>query len=145
MYIIRKTDTVSFIQYMEYDDKSYSITTRIKDILINNVHIYNEKYLPTVKTNTIPFNKIFDNLATKVFTLIYDDEAGDDDSAIAIMLGEVERIKSILESEYRELLKREEYYDYLDRITFLREELHNRLEINKYRRNLNSILANRYR
>ena len=85
------------------------------------------------------------NLADKVFELIYDDEAGDDDSAIAVMLGEVDKIKMMLESEYREFLKREEYYDYLDRITFLKEELNNRLEINKYRRNLNSILANRYR
>lgn len=145
MYIIRKNNTNSYIMYMEFDDPFYTITVSKKDIIINNLHIYDKKYLPKNKKDKVSFIYLFNQLADRVFKLIYDDEAGDDDGNLVKMMSEVDMLLALLNNEYKLLLNKDEYYDFLDKISFLKEELNNRMEINKYRRNLNSLLANRYR
>ena len=145
MYIIRKSTTDSLIMYMEYDEPFYTLTLSNKDIIINNLHIYNKDFLPKDKNDKLPFMFIFNQLADKVFKLIYDDEAGDDDGNLVKMINEVDLILALLNNEYKLSMNSKDYYDFLDKIGFLKEELHNRMEINKYRRNLNSLLHNRFR
>lgn len=145
MYIIRKSNTNSYIMYMEYDNPFYTLIVSNKDIVINNLHVYDKKYLPKHSDDKVPFVYLFNQLADRVFKLIYDDEAGDDDGNLVKMMSEVDKLLTLLNNEYKTLLDGKDYYDFMDKISFLKEELNNRLEINKYRRNLNSILHNRFR
>ena len=144
MYIIRKSNTNSYIMYMEFDDPFYTIRANSKSIIINNLHIYDKKFLPK-NNKKVPFSFLFEELADKVFKLIYDDEEGDNDSSLLKMIDEVDLLLSMLNNEYKSLLNSKDFYDFMDKISFLKEELRNRLEINKYRRNINAILSNRFR
>ena len=145
MYIIRKTKNDSNIIYMEYDDIAYPIKNTFNTSLnISNIYVYNKKYLPKTN-NQIPFEYIFNDIANIIFNLLYSNPDDADDGAIGALLGEVDRLRNQLDSEYKEFMKREEYYMYLDKITFLKEELSNRREINKYRNSINSIITGKSR
>lgn len=143
MYIIRKTTTESSIIYMEYDDKAYPIKNTFMPS-IRNIYVYDAKYLPKVNDN-IPFEYLFNDLANIVFNLLYNSTDDTDEGSIDILLGEVEKLRSSLEIEYREFMKRQEYYMYLDKLTFLKDELINRREINKYKANINNLISGRSR
>ena len=143
MYIIRKTTTDSSIIYMEYDDKAYPIKNTFMPN-IRNICVYDTKYLPKVNNN-IPFEYLFNDLANVIFNLLYSNPEDADDGDIGILLGEVEKLRSSLEIEYKEFMKRQEYYMYLDKLTFLKDELLNRREINKYKANINNLISGRSR
>ena len=145
MYIIRKTKTNSNIIYMEYDDKAYPIKNTFDPyIKVDNIYVYNKKYLPKTN-NQIPFEYVFNDLANIVFNLLYTNPDDADDGSIGTLLGEVDRLKNQLDSEYKEYMKRQEYYAYLDKLTFLKDELSNRREINKYRNSINNIITGKSR
>ncbi|MCR4581666.1 MAG: hypothetical protein K5666_04055 [Bacilli bacterium] len=145
MYIIKKTKHDSSIEYMEYDDPAYEVKLDINKFAINNLYVYDKKYLPK-SHNLLPFEYVFAELANHVFGYIYSDEDDDDsDTTFSTLLGEVEKANAMLESQYKEFLKRQEYYTYLDKISFLKEELYNKLEINKYNRNINSLISGKSR
>jgi hypothetical protein len=142
MYIIRKTTTDASIIYMEYDDNAYPLKTNSKKI--SNIYVYNKKFIPRVN-NQIPFEYVFNDLANVIFNLLYNNTDDTDDGDITILLGEVEKLRSSLELEYKEFMKRQDYYAYVDKLTFLRDELLNRRKINKYRQNINTIISGRSR
>ena len=138
MYIIHKNTKDLDIIYMEYDNKKYPIKINSKD----TVYLYDEKYINKVNKDLLPFEYIFNDLANIIFNYIYSSEDPDDDGTINILLGEVDKQRSILESQYKEFMKRQEYYDYVDKLTYLRDELNNRKEIIKYK---NSIISGKSR
>ena len=143
MYIIHKNTSDLDIIYMEYDNKKYPIKINAKDSIdVDCVYLYDEKYINKVNDDLLPFEYIFNDLANIIFNYIYSSEDPDDDGTINILLGEVEKQRSILESQYKEFMKRQEYYDYVDKLTFLRDELNNRKEIIKYK---NSIINGKSR
>ena len=143
MYIIHKNTSDLDIIYMEYDNKKYPIKINTKDSIdVDCVYLYDEKYINKVNDDLLPFEYIFNDLANIIFNYIYSSEDPDDDGTINILLGEVEKQRSILESQYKEFMKRQEYYDYVDKLTFLRDELNNRKEIIKYK---NSIINGKSR
>ena len=143
MFVIHKNTSDLEILYMEYDNKAYPIN-------INNhvVNLYDEKYIKKTNNDLLPFEYIFNDLATMTFNYLYtheDEDEDEDDGAIGILLGEIEKLKARLDIEYKEFMKRQEYYDYLDKLIFLRDELLNRQELIKYKSNLNSIINGKSR
>ena len=140
MFVIHKNTDDLTIMYMEYDNKSYPLV--INDM---NIKLYDEKYIK--KTNDLlPFEYLFNDLATVVLKYLYDHEdADEDDGTIGIMLDEIEKLKKQLELEYKEFMKRQEYYEYVDKLIFLREELYSRQELINYRANINNIISSKSR
>ena len=140
MFVIHKDTHDVEIVYMEYDNKSYPVT--INNITVN---LYDEKFIKKTN-NLLPFEYIFNDIATMTFNYLYNNEDQDeDDGSIGIILGEIEKLKSKLDIEYKEFMKRQEYYEYLDKLIFLRDELLNRQELIKYKSNLNSIINGKSR
>ena len=144
MYIIKKNDTDSTIVYMEYDNNSYEIEIP-KDIHVESLKIYDKKYLNKKddiknKKEQIPFGELFENLTRVVFNYLYNDD-DTDEGVTGLLIDEVDRLKNELDSDYKEFIKREEYYDYVNKIGFLRRELLNRQAINKYQEELNQLTS----
>ncbi len=145
MYIIKKSKNDASIIYMEYDNKAYPIKNKNNSMHVDTIYLYDKKYLPK-DNNALSFTLAFNDLTNIIFNYLYnnfDDE--DDSSTTDLLLGELDKLKNDLESKYKEFLKREEYYQYLDKITFLKEELSNRKEIIKYRENINNIISGKSR
>ena len=144
MYIIKKNNTDSTIVYMEYDNNAYEIDN-LKDIHVESLKIYDKKYLSKkddIKNNKeqIPFGELFENLTRVVFNYLYNDD-DTDEGVTGLLIDEVDRLKNELDSDYKEFMKREEYYDYVNKIGFLRRELLNRQAINKYQEELNQLTS----
>ena len=91
------------------------------------------------------FENIFNNLTGVIFNYLYNNEDDDDDGTIDLLIGETDRIKNELESKYKEFMKREDYYAYVDKLSFLHEELLNKKEIIKYKKNINNIITGKSR
>lgn len=144
MYIIKKTKTDNKIIYMEYDDPSYEIKLDPKRFRINNLYVYDKKYVPTKKETLLPFDLVFKGIANKIFNFLYSDD-DDEDGSSGMLIGELDRLKALLENEYKEFLKRQEYYDYVDKISFLKDEVLNKIEINKYKQSINALISGKSR
>ena len=144
MYIIKKTTYESSIIYMEYDDPAYKFTLDINRFKINNLYVYDKKYLPRVDS-LLPFEYVFTDLANKVFGFLYSDEDDDEGDNSGRLISEVDKTREMLENQYKEFLKRQDYYMYLDKLSFLKDEIYNKIEINKYKQNINNLLSSRSR
>ncbi|MCR5224056.1 MAG: hypothetical protein K6C11_02800 [Bacilli bacterium] len=144
MYIIKRNNIGHKIVYMEYDDIKYPIKNDYLDgIHVDTIYLYNKNYINTDESND--FENIFNNLTGIIFNYLYNNEDDDDDGTIDLLIGETDRIKNELESKYKEFMKREDYYAYVDKLSFLHEELLNKKEIIKYKKNINNIITGKSR
>ena len=93
----------------------------------------------------MPFEYVFTDLANKVFGFLYSDEDDDEGDNSGRLISEVDKTREMLENQYKEFLKRQDYYMYLDKLSFLKDEIYNKIEINKYKQNINNLLSSRSR
>jgi hypothetical protein len=143
MYIIKKNNNGHKIIYMEYDDTKYPIKNDcLNGIHVDTIYLYNKNHINIDESND--FDNLFNNLTGVLFNYLYNDD-DDEDGTVDLLLGEVDKLKNELESKYKEFMKREEYYQYLDKLSFLHEELINKKEIIKYKRNINNIITGKSR
>lgn len=149
MYIIKKNKHDSTIMYMEYDDDKYVIKNKNKNgIHVDTISLYDKKYITDDNKKVIhedSFKDIFNKLTNIIFNYLYNDEDDTNPDTTSLLIGEVDRLNNELESKYKEFIKREEYYDYLNKLSFLKQELVSREQLNKYRENLDEIISSKSR
>ena len=149
MYIIKKNKHDSTIMYMEYDDDKYIIKNKNKNgIHVDTISLYDKKYITDDNKKVVhedSFKDIFNKLTNIIFNYLYNDEDDTNPDTTSLLIGEVDRLNNELESKYKEFIKREEYYDYLNKLSFLKQELVSREQLNKYRENLDEIISSKSR
>lgn len=146
MYVLKKTSKPHIITYMTYDEKSYKvkvISSNLNRIHVNYINIYCKKIYNNIYK--IQFLDEFDKLASIVMRYLYDDSDDEDDGNMVILLGEIEKLRTELELEYKNLLKIEEYKDYLDKLTFLHTELKSKIAYKRYQTSLNEFVRGQSR
>ncbi len=136
MYIIKNLKGISTIKYMEYDDTYYVIpinNNKRNRIKVSSIRLYNKDIVDAIYSEE--FKYAYQNLASLVITylLANDDDIDDDgDSNMGLLLGELEKMIADMKVTYKGYLKREEYREYLDELTYLHNELKNKLAYRKY-------------
>ena len=149
MCIIKKNKHDSTIMYMEYDDDKYIIKNKNKNgIHVDTISLYDKKYITDDNKKVVhedSFKDIFNKLTNIIFNYLYNDEDDTNPDTTSLLIGEVDRLNNELESKYKEFIKREEYYDYLNKLSFLKQELVSREQLNKYRENLDEIISSKSR
>lgn len=121
-YLIKRDEKTNEIVYMSYDFDGYKFKPKNKNdrLSVNNVMIVKPAMIE--KILYIKFNKIYLNISNVVLNyLASDDEV--DDGTCEILLGEVDRIRSIYLKQYEKYLRELENIDFLEKLNFLYKEL----------------------
>lgn len=149
MYIIKNNNEPVTIKYMEYDDTYYVIpinNNKRNRIKVKSIRLYNKNIVNDIYSQE--FKYAYQNLASLVITYLLakdDDIDGDGDSNMGLLLGELEKMIADMKETYKGFLKREEYREYLDELTYLHNELKNKLAYRKYQQSVTNIFGNRGR
>ncbi len=122
-YLIKRDKENNEITYMSYDFEGYNFKPKNNNknyLNVNNIMIVKPDMIS--KILHIKFNKIYTNISHIILEyLASDDEA--DDGTCEILLGEVDRLKSIYLKEYDKYLRKLENIDFLEKLNFLKKEL----------------------
>ena len=132
-YIVKKRKKIFTIEYYEYDRNGYSFHPKNKNsklIKVSNLNIYDSILLDKVLHTK--FDRRFNNLARIVLTFLYDEDTNHDEGDIAILLDEVERLKSEMDLEYKKHLTIDEYKDYVEKLYYLDIEVRNKMALLQY-------------
>lgn len=138
-YFIKKDKSTGEIIYMEYDLQGYKFnprkTTDKPYISVKSVTIYKPEMIDHLLARK--FQKKFDRLSQIILRFLYQDDDECDEGDFMIILDEVARLRSVVELEYKKYLKIEEYKDYVHKLTFLDNQVREKLAYISYRENLN--------
>ena len=117
-YLIKKDNKTNSITYMEYNLEGYKFTPKSKKnakIKINQLMIVNPTMID--KILTIKFNDMFKKLMSYATTFLYNQD--DDSSTGAYLLGEIEKLKSIINNKYRNYIASEKQRFFLEKLNYL--------------------------
>jgi len=139
-YLIKKDKYSGEIIYMEYDIEGYKFKPRndLKKPYINvsSVIIYKPEMIDKLLSRK--FEKQFNKLSNIIMKYLYTDDDGDEDEGdYMIMLDEIARLKALVENKYKRFLSNEEYKDYIHKITFLDNQVRQKVAILNYQKELN--------
>lgn len=138
-YFIKKDKSTGEIIYMEYDLQGYKFnprkTTDKPYISVKSVTIYKPEMIDHLLARK--FQKKFDRLSQIILRFLYQDDEECDEGDFMIILDEIARLRSVVELEYKKYLKNEEYKDYIHKLTFLDNQVRQKLAYISYKANLN--------
>lgn len=138
-YLLKKDNIVKEIDYMEYDLDGYKFNPKHKEnapyINVSTVTIYNHKMINYLLNRK--FEKKFERLSQIILQFLYQDEEDCDEGDFMILLDEVARLRSVVEIQYKKNLEMEEYRDYIAKLTFLDNQVRQKIAIISYRNRLN--------
>lgn len=138
-YFIKKDKSTGEIIYMEYDLQGYKFnprkTTDKPYISVKSVTIYKPEMIDHLLARK--FQKKFDRLSQIILRFLYQDDDECDEGDFMIILDEIARLRSVVELEYKKYLKNEEYKDYIHKLTFLDNQVRQKLAYISYKANLN--------
>lgn len=138
-YFIKKDKNTGEIIYMEYDLQGYKFnprkTTDKPYISVKSVTIYKPEMIDHLLARK--FQKKFDRLSQIILRFLYQDDDECDEGDFMIILDEIARLRSIVELEYKKYLKIEEYKDYVHKLTFLDNQVREKLAYISYKASLN--------
>jgi len=142
MYILKRINNIMTIQYMEYDNPYYEfdLISNLSDrINVNSIKVYNKHIIDALfklnQKNTIiqdinVFKMNLNKLITITMQYLYFDSDDSSDDNIAILLGEVDKLRAELELHLKNHLKIEEYKDFLTKLIVVKKELEIKLSYN---------------
>ncbi len=138
-YLIKKDKYSGEIVYMEYDLEGYKFNPKNDGskpyIKVNSVTIYKPEMIDHLLSRK--FQRKFDRLSEIIVRFLYnEDDDGTDEGDYFILLDEVARLKSIVDLKYKKFLKNEEYKDYIHKLTFLDNQLRQKIAIMNYENQL---------
>ena len=138
-YLLKRDKKIKEIEYMEYDIDGYKFNPKHKDdapyINVKTVTIHNQKMINYLLTRK--FEKKFERLSQIILQFLYQDEDDCDEGDFMILLDEVARLRSVVEIQYKKNLEIEEYHDYITKLTFLDEQVRQKIALITYRNRLN--------
>lgn len=138
-YFIKKDKSTGEIIYMEYDLQGYKFnprkTTDKPYISVKSVTIYKPEMIDHLLARK--FQKKFDRLSQIILRFLYQNDEECDEGDFMIILDEIARLRSVVELEYKKYLKNEEYKDYIHKLTFLDNQVRQKLAYISYKANLN--------
>ena len=82
------------------------------------------------------FEKKFDKLSQIILKFLYQEDEDCDDGDFIVLLDEIARLKSVVELQYRKYLKIDEYNEYIAKLTFLDNQVRQKLAIIQYKNRL---------
>lgn len=118
-FLIKKENKNKEIVYMEYSTPGYAFTPKKNLYHLSNVKIIDSNMNDIIITTK--FDNNFKKLIILVNNFLKDEDA--DSSDAAIILDEIELIKSILKMKYNKLLKKEKEEHLLKKLQFLEKEV----------------------
>ena len=118
-FLIKKENKNKEIVYMEYSSPRYAFTPKKNLYHLSNVKIIDSNMNDIIITTK--FDNNFKKLIILVNNFLKDEDA--DSSDAAIILDEIELIKSILKMKYNKLLKKEKEEHLLKKLQFLEKEV----------------------
>lgn len=134
-YLVKKDKYTGKIVYMEYDLEGYNFKPKNDGskpyIKVNSVTIYKPEMIDSLLAQK--FQRKFERLSEIIMRFLYqeDDETGDEGDYF-ILLDEVARLKSIVDLKYKKFLQNEEYKDYIHKLTFLDNQIRQKIAILNY-------------
>lgn len=138
-YLLKREKKVKDIEYMEYDLDGYKFNPKHKEnapyINVSTVTIYNQKMINYLLTRK--FEKKFERLSQIILQFLYQDEDDCDEGDFMILLDEIARLRSVVEIQYKKNLEMEECRDYIAKLTFLDNQVRQKIAIITYRDRLN--------
>lgn len=137
-YLIKKNSKTNEIVYMEYDLEGYKFYPKNNDgqsyIKVKSVTIYKPEMIDHLLAKK--FEKKFERLSQIILKFLYQEDDECDEGDFMILLDEVARLRSVVEIKYRKYLKIEEYKDYLAKLSFLDNQVRQKLALLNYRNQL---------
>jgi len=131
-YLIKKDEKTNEIIYMEYELKGYDFSPKLKsDAYIKINHVTLIKPAMIEKILLLKLKKSFKEIAYKNFLILNDEDAGEDDTILA--LDETRRLKSIILGKYHKFLKKTAEKEYLKQLTIMEHELEMKIYLIKQR------------
>lgn len=138
-YLIKKDQKTGEIIYMEYDLEGYKFQPKnSKDrpyVSVKSVTIYKPEMIDHLLAKK--FQKKFDRLSQIILKFLYQDDEECDEGDFMILLDEVARLRSVVEIKYKKFLGIEEYRDYITKLTFLDNQVRQKIAILNYKNKLN--------
>lgn len=138
-YLIKKDQKTGEIIYMEYDLEGYKFHPKASSdkpyVSVKSVTIYKPEMIDHLLAKK--FEKKFDRLSQIILKFLYQDDEDCDEGDFMILLDEVARLRSVVEIKYKKFLGIEEYRDYLTKLTFLDNQVRQKLAIINYKNRLN--------
>lgn len=138
-YLIKRDQKTGEIIYMEYDLEGYKFHPKVTNdkpyVSVKSVTIYKPEMIDHLLAKK--FEKKFDRLSQIILKFLYQDDEDCDEGDFMILLDEVARLRSVVEIKYKKFLGIEEYKDYLTKLTFLDNQVRQKLAIINYKNRLN--------
>lgn len=138
-YLIKKNQNTGEIVYMEYDLEGYKFKPKNANnqsyISVKSVTIYEPQMVEHLLAKK--FEKKFERLSQIILKFLYQDDDEADEGDFVILLDEVARLRAVVELQYKKYLSNEEYKDYITKLTFLENQVRQKVAIINYRNNLN--------
>ena len=123
---------------MEYDLEGYKFKPRndVNQSYVNvkSVTIYKPEMIDHLLSKK--FEKKFDKLSQIILKFLYQEDEDCDDGDFIVLLDEIARLKSVVELQYRKYLKIDEYNEYIAKLTFLDNQVRQKLAIIQYKNRL---------
>ena len=123
---------------MEYDLEGYKFKPRNDTnqpyVNVKSVTIYKPEMIDHLLSKK--FEKKFDKLSQIILKFLYQEDEDCDDGDFIVLLDEIARLKSVVELQYRKYLKIDEYNEYIAKLTFLDNQVRQKLAIIQYKNRL---------
>ena len=137
-YLVDKDTHTAKIDYMEYDLDGYEFRPKNQItqtyIKVKSVKIYKEDMISAVLTKK--FERNFNKLGQIILNFLYQDDDDCNDSDFFILLDEVQRLRSMVEFNYKKHLGIEKYKEYLEQLHFLDNQIRQKIAMVNFRKNV---------
>ena len=137
-YLVDKDTHTAKIDYMEYDLEGYEFRPKNQItqtyIKVKSVKIYKEDMISAVLTKK--FERNFNKLGQIILNFLYQDDDDCNDSDFFILLVEVQRLRSMVEINYKKHLGIEKYKEYLEQLHFLDNQIRQKIAMVNFRKNV---------
>jgi hypothetical protein len=137
-YLVDKDTHTAKIDYMEYDLDGYEFRPKNQItqtyIKVKSVKIYKEDMISAVLTKK--FERNFNRLGQIILNFLYQDDDDCNDSDFFILLDEVQRLRSMVEINYKKHLGIEKYKEYLEQLHFLDNQIRQKIAMVNFRKNV---------
>lgn len=137
-YLVDKDTHTAKIDYMEYDLDGYEFRPKNQItqtyIKVKSVKIYKEDMISAVLTKK--FERNFNKLGQIILNFLYQDDDDCNDSDFFILLDEVQRLRSMVEINYKKHLGIEKYKEYLEQLHFLDNQIRQKIAMVNFRKNV---------
>lgn len=145
-YLVNKGIENATINYMEYDLEGYEFRPRNKIkqtyIKVKSVKLYKEDMISSVLSKK--FERNFNRLGQIILNFLYQDDEDCNEGDFFILLDEVQRLRSMVEINYRKHLEIEKYKEYLEQLHFLDNQIRQKIAMVNFKQSVRAAYDDNY-